>query len=65
MIEIILIVLGFVLFLTGLVFLGLYLKSWQVRKIIKERDNLDLSIPENITRLDVLNRKLDRIYYGK
>lgn len=59
----IILIIGLVLLgLIALVALGVWLKGKQLKRLIKERDNLDLRTPEGKNRLKVLNRRIDKIY---
>lgn len=56
-------IIGFVfLALVALVILGTWLKGKLLKRLIHERDNLDLRTPEGKNRAKVLNKRIDRIY---
>lgn len=60
--KIILIIGLVLLFLIALVILGTWLKGKLLKRLIHERDNLDLRTPEGKNRLKVLNKRIDKIY---
>ncbi|HET8838048.1 MAG TPA: hypothetical protein VFM82_03550 [Flavobacteriaceae bacterium] len=60
--TIILIVVGIILLFVSFVFIGAWLNKRKLKRLIDERNHLDLRTPEGKNRAKVLNRRIDKIY---